>query len=230
MAGHRGPGRRVAARGRGDHPPPRGPGRGGGGGRWRAARSARPPAPRSRPLDEPLRAISEEAARELLAEAGERLGRPSTTEARRGRVEREVVEAAEDMDLLVLARDGDHSRLGPRSLGPPRASWWTTRPAGSSSCGPTRRPRWRRSRRRHRPGEHDAPPPALSGQRHNVPGTTRPRRSGASNISRVWPAGSAAARVVAAARARVARARALHHASALGARRAEVQALQGGRE
>ncbi len=30
-----------------------------------------------------------------------------------------MVAAAEDMDLLVLARDGDHSRLGPRSLGPP---------------------------------------------------------------------------------------------------------------
>jgi nucleotide-binding universal stress UspA family protein len=34
-----------------------------------------------------------------------------------GRVEREVVAAAEDVDLLVLARDGDRSRLGPRSLG-----------------------------------------------------------------------------------------------------------------
>ena len=30
----------------------------------------------------------------------------------------EVAAAAEGMDLLVLARDGDHSRLGPRSLGP----------------------------------------------------------------------------------------------------------------
>ena len=67
---------------------------------------------------EPLRAISEQAAEELLAEAQTRLGRPAHREARRGRVEREVVAAAERMDILVLARDGDHERLGPRSLGP----------------------------------------------------------------------------------------------------------------
>lgn len=36
----------------------------------------------------------------------------------RGRVEREVVRAAEGADLLVAARDGDRSRLGPHSLGP----------------------------------------------------------------------------------------------------------------
>jgi nucleotide-binding universal stress UspA family protein len=66
----------------------------------------------------PLRAISDEAAAALLAEARERLGREARTEARRGRVEREVVAAAEGMDVLVLARDGDRSRLGPRSLGP----------------------------------------------------------------------------------------------------------------
>ena len=34
-------------------------------------------------------------------------------------MEREVVAAAEDCDLLVLARDGDHERLGPHSLAPP---------------------------------------------------------------------------------------------------------------
>jgi nucleotide-binding universal stress UspA family protein len=37
---------------------------------------------------------------------------------RRGRVEREVVRAAEEADLLICARDGDRHRLGPRSLGP----------------------------------------------------------------------------------------------------------------
>jgi nucleotide-binding universal stress UspA family protein len=67
---------------------------------------------------EPLRAISDQAAQELLAEAATRLGRPARREARRGRVEREVVAAAEGMDVLVLARDGDRERLGPRSLGP----------------------------------------------------------------------------------------------------------------
>jgi nucleotide-binding universal stress UspA family protein len=67
---------------------------------------------------EPLRAISEQAAQELLSDAQARLGRPATLEARRGRVEREVVTAAEHADILVLARDGDRERLGPRSLGP----------------------------------------------------------------------------------------------------------------
>jgi len=67
---------------------------------------------------QPLRAISEQAAEELLAEAEARLGRPARREPRRGRLEREVVAAAEGMDLLVLARDGDRAHLGPRSLGP----------------------------------------------------------------------------------------------------------------
>jgi nucleotide-binding universal stress UspA family protein len=67
---------------------------------------------------EPLRAISEQAARELLADAQARLGRPATCESRRGRIEREVVAAAAAMDLLVLARTGDRRRPGPHSLGP----------------------------------------------------------------------------------------------------------------
>jgi nucleotide-binding universal stress UspA family protein len=64
----------------------------------------------------PLRAISAEAADALLVEAEQRLGRAARRERRRGRVEREVVDAATGMDLLVLARDGDHP--GPQSLGP----------------------------------------------------------------------------------------------------------------
>jgi nucleotide-binding universal stress UspA family protein len=73
----------------------------------------------SPPPDAPeLATISEQAARELLDDALERLGRAATLESRRGRVEREVVAAAEQADLLVLARDGDRERLGPRSLGP----------------------------------------------------------------------------------------------------------------
>jgi nucleotide-binding universal stress UspA family protein len=85
----------------------------------RAARRGllgRQPPPHATP--EPLQAISEQAAQQLLAEAKARLGRPARLEARRGRVEREVVAAAERMDILVLARDGDRDRLGPRSLGP----------------------------------------------------------------------------------------------------------------
>ncbi|MFJ7018321.1 universal stress protein [Streptomyces sp. NPDC101117] len=64
---------------------------------------------------EHLAAVSAET---LLGAAAERLGRPCTRTERTGRVEREVVAAADGAELLVLARDGDRSRLGPHSLGP----------------------------------------------------------------------------------------------------------------
>jgi nucleotide-binding universal stress UspA family protein len=53
----------------------------------------------------------------LLDAAQARLGRTVRRIARQGRVEREVVAACADTALLVLARDGDHDRLGPRSIG-----------------------------------------------------------------------------------------------------------------
>ncbi|WP_395725719.1 universal stress protein [Nakamurella sp.] len=58
------------------------------------------------------------SSQEVLAAARDRLGRPADLQSRRGRLEREVVAAADGADLLVVARDGDRSRLGPRSLGP----------------------------------------------------------------------------------------------------------------
>lgn len=67
---------------------------------------------------ESLQVLSEQSARDLLAEAQQLLGRQAVREARRGRVEREVVTAAEGMDLLILARDQDRAHPGPRSLGP----------------------------------------------------------------------------------------------------------------
>src|SRR5689334_14865348 len=66
---------------------------------------------------EQMAALSAEAAEDLLAEAAERLGRPASTEHRTGRVEREVVSAADGAALLICARDGEQSRLGPHSLG-----------------------------------------------------------------------------------------------------------------
>lgn len=66
---------------------------------------------------ESLQVISEQSARDLLAEAQQLLGRQAVRQARRGRVEREVVAAAEEMDLLVLARDRGRAYRGPRSLG-----------------------------------------------------------------------------------------------------------------
>ena len=66
---------------------------------------------------ERLRAEADAAGQELLAAAAARLGRDVEREQRFGRIEREVVEAADGFDLLVCARDGDHERLGPHSLG-----------------------------------------------------------------------------------------------------------------
>lgn len=72
------------------------------------------------PGRDPASAITEFADRsaaELLDDAALRLGRPCHRISRQGRPEREVVTAAADADLLVVARDGDQSRLGPKSLG-----------------------------------------------------------------------------------------------------------------
>lgn len=62
--------------------------------------------------------LSEQAAQQLLADARDLFDRPAQLRSRTGRVEREVIAAADGMDVLVLARDGDRSRLGPHSLGP----------------------------------------------------------------------------------------------------------------
>jgi nucleotide-binding universal stress UspA family protein len=74
-------------------------------------RPDRDPGPRMAELDAA-------SARELLEAAAGRLGRPCAIAERHGRVEREVVAAAGGAGLLILARDGDDARLGPRSLGP----------------------------------------------------------------------------------------------------------------
>jgi nucleotide-binding universal stress UspA family protein len=55
-------------------------------------------------------------ARKLLADAADRLSRRCTTVERTGRVETEVIAAADGAELLVLARDGDCRHLGPHSL------------------------------------------------------------------------------------------------------------------
>jgi nucleotide-binding universal stress UspA family protein len=71
-----------------------------------------------RPADGSLDTISEASARGLLGDAQAALGRKATLDARSGRVEREVIEAAASFDLLVLARDRDSTQRGPQSLGP----------------------------------------------------------------------------------------------------------------
>lgn len=52
----------------------------------------------------------------LLDAAAHRLGAPARRETRRGRLERKVVAAAAEADLLVCGRDGDLRHPGPRSL------------------------------------------------------------------------------------------------------------------
>ncbi|MET9426073.1 universal stress protein [Streptomyces sp. NPDC006540] len=65
-----------------------------------------------------LEHLAAASADQLLADAGQRLSRPCIRRERTGRVKREVVAAVEGADLLILARDGDRTHLGPRSLGP----------------------------------------------------------------------------------------------------------------
>jgi nucleotide-binding universal stress UspA family protein len=69
------------------------------------------------PPGPPLRAIADEEAEALLEAARERLARPCELLARRGKIEREVLDACVGADLLVLARDGER-RLEPKSVGP----------------------------------------------------------------------------------------------------------------
>jgi nucleotide-binding universal stress UspA family protein len=58
------------------------------------------------------------SAAELLNAAARRLARPCTQTERQGRAEREVIASAEGADLLIVARDGDRTRAGPKSLDP----------------------------------------------------------------------------------------------------------------
>jgi len=75
----------------------------------RLGRHRPPPGP-------PVRQIAEAEAQALLQRAHERLGRDAELSARRGRIEREVIEAAEGFDLLVMCRDGE-PRREPKSIG-----------------------------------------------------------------------------------------------------------------
>lgn len=75
---------------------------------------------RHRPSRDPgdvVHQAAQAAGEEILRAGCERLDRPCRTEFRAGAVEREVVAAADGFDLLIVARDGDRSRLGPKSLG-----------------------------------------------------------------------------------------------------------------
>jgi nucleotide-binding universal stress UspA family protein len=64
-----------------------------------------------------LEELATASASDLLEAAAGRLGRDCEKLEIHGHTERAVVAASARADLLVMARDGDRSRLGPKSLG-----------------------------------------------------------------------------------------------------------------
>jgi nucleotide-binding universal stress UspA family protein len=64
-----------------------------------------------------LEKMAAASAGDLIEAAAARLGRQCERLEVQGRPERAVVAASADADLLVVARDGDRARLGPKSLG-----------------------------------------------------------------------------------------------------------------
>jgi nucleotide-binding universal stress UspA family protein len=64
-----------------------------------------------------LERLAQASAADLMEAAARRLGRPSDRLEIDDYAERAVVAASAGADLLIVARDGDRSRLGPKSLG-----------------------------------------------------------------------------------------------------------------
>ena len=89
------------------------------------------------------------SARDLLEAAAGRLGRRCERLEIQGRPERAVVTASADADLLIMARDGDRTRLGPKSLG--KTTRFVVDHAACPACGsgPSLRPASPRCPRRH---------------------------------------------------------------------------------
>ncbi|MFT8394488.1 universal stress protein [Propionibacterium sp.] len=61
--------------------------------------------------------MAEVGAEDLLRKASLRLGTEAATRVVVGHAEQAIPRAADEAEWLVMARDGDRSRLGPRSLG-----------------------------------------------------------------------------------------------------------------
>ena len=68
-------------------------------------------------VEQETRQLSRQAAEQLLSRAQSRPARGAETRLESGPAERVVTVAAAEADYLVVGRDGDVSRLGPRSLG-----------------------------------------------------------------------------------------------------------------
>jgi nucleotide-binding universal stress UspA family protein len=111
-----------------------------------------------------LEQMAATSAGELLEAAAARLsqglGRPCERLEITGRTERAVVAASAQADLLIVARDGDRERLGPKSLGKatrfvvdhaacPVLLVWPGSPPGVATIPPPP----------HHPPPHHPPPP-----------------------------------------------------------------------
>ena len=72
---------------------------------------------RVRHAEHEMNQLSQDAAQQMLDRAQERLARPATVRLEEGLPERIVTAVADEVDYLVIGRDGDRSRLGPHSLG-----------------------------------------------------------------------------------------------------------------
>jgi len=66
---------------------------------------------------ERLEALASASAADLIEAAAHRLGRECERREIQDDTERAVVTASAHADLLIVARDGERSRLGPKSLG-----------------------------------------------------------------------------------------------------------------
>ncbi len=124
--------------------------------------------PRERDPGATVETLSAQAAGQLLADAAARLGRPADVVSRHGRVEHEVVSAADGADLVICARDGDPLRAGPHSLGRPSRFVVDHAPCPVLLVWPHGQPssRWTREPHpphghghQHRPGHRVGPPP-----------------------------------------------------------------------
>lgn len=127
---------------------------------------------RGQPENDPGPRVAEieaESAAELLDAAAARLGRDCQREERQGRPEREVVAAADGAGLLIVARDGDRSRLGPKSLGKevrfvvdhapcPVLLVWPEPAPGTGTIPPPPD--------KHKPPKHKSPKPPKPHKRH----------------------------------------------------------------
>lgn len=86
------------------------------------------PGPGRHPAER-ISALSDQAAAALLNAAEARLGRQARQQVRRGRVERLVVEAAEDADLLVWPDETPAvDSIPPPPTHPPPGPGWTPHP------------------------------------------------------------------------------------------------------